>query len=170
MNPEREWKAEILKRVVLNSFAGAFLATLVGALCGLATTQIIGWLDSGATAALKMSPDLNLGALIMNSMVAGYGWIGGLVGAIIFMVATVRAKPAQILAPFQSLIGRVMLGQIVGTIGFCSLFLSVEAARAFLSKQSFYTLAMDNLLWLMIGAPALMICGAIAGALSQRGT
>ena len=170
MNDERRWKAALVRRVVLNSFAGGLLTAIVGALCGLGATAMVSWLDNGANAALKMPSDLNLGSIMMSSLIGGYSWIGGLNGALIFIVATVRAKPSQTFAPLQSLIGRVMLGQIVGTIGFCSLFLSVEAARAAIARQSFFPLAMEDMLWLIFGVPILMICGAIAGALSKRGT
>lgn len=168
MNAERGWKAALLKSVVLNSFAGALLAAIVGAFCGLAVTQIIVWLDEGASVALKMPTDLNLGLIIRSSMIGGFALLAGLLSALIFIVVTVRAQPGQTFAPLQSLVGRVLLGQIVGTIGFCSLFLSVEFARSIGANPPFYTLAMDDLLWLLFGAPVLMLCGAIAGALSKR--
>lgn len=168
MNVERQWKAALLKRVVLNSFAGAVLAAIVGALCGLIVSATIVWLENALFVALKIPPAPGFVADITNSITAGFGTLSALLGAIIFAIVTARTKPGGLFEPLQSLIGRVLLGQIAGTVGFCSLFLSVEAARAATTNQQFAMLASDDLVWLIIGPLVLMVCGAIAGALSKR--
>lgn len=168
MNIERQWKAALLKRVTLNAFAGALLAALVGALCGLMVSGLVVWVERSASIALKILSAPEFGAIITNAMTAGLAMLGALLGAIILAVAATRAKPGALMEPLLSLIGRVLLGQIAGTVGFCSLFLVVAGARASLSGQSFYLAAMNDSGWLFVGAPVMMLCGAIAGAFSKR--
>ena len=168
MNSERRWKAALLKRVVLNSFAGALLAAPVGALCGLIVSAVFLWLENSLSVALRIPPAPGFIALITQSNIAGFAVLGALLGAIVFAVATARAQPGELFAPLRMLIGRVLLGQIVGTVGFCSLYLCVEAARGAATSQPFYLFASGDTVWLIIGSLALMSFGALAGALSKR--
>lgn len=127
------------------------------------------WLSQAADAALNRAPASgtppHLGA---STGINGGICLGFLIGALIFAFAAARAKPGRTFEPLRALFARVAIGFNVGAIGFCSLFLVVVWVRAALTGKSFYVQAIRDIEWFFWGTIALMICGAIAGALSKR--
>ena len=101
--------------------------------------------------------------------------IGGLAGAVIFGVAAFQAPPDRFFAPLGALIGRVALGQVVATLAALICFGAIEAFRIQVQGQSLLnvTTGSFNNVYLnatSFGAPIVMTCGAIAGALTKRDT
>ena len=111
--------------------------------------------------------DAGVSLVVFSSAGAGL-FVGGLVGATIFGVAAFKAPPGRFYAPIESLVGRVMLGQIAGTLGAISFFGALVAFKMLTQGQSLLDSTDSDLNILFLGTPALMICGAIAGALSKR--
>ena len=103
-----------------------------------------------------------------NVGIGGGFWLGFFIGLALFSIAAARTAPGRTFEPLRALFGRVALGMLAGALGFCSLFLAVEWARAWAQSQPLHMVAVFDSTWLFLGTPALMICGAIAGALSKR--
>ncbi len=169
MQTDRRWQTALLVRVLANVVAGALLLALAGTLCGLTTGALASWVSNVAAAAAGVPTAFLDGSIFIASCGATGAVAGALVGGFIFAIAAVRARPGRTFEPLRALIGRVVLGSIAGTAGFCSLFLAVEGARAAQSRVSLAAVAMGDLTSLFAGALIMMVCGAIAGAFSVRG-
>lgn len=167
------WAAKVAGRVAANAFLGGLLVGVVGALClgtaayGLGTLMDYLYLSlpgakiSRMTSMARLLPPTGIGAGFFG---------GGFVGASIFVLAASKAPPGRFFAPLSALIGRVALGQIAGTLGALTFFAAVEAFKIQLQNQSLLRVMNGDAKFIALGAPALMICGAIAGALSKRET
>ena len=153
-------------RVLANALIGGIAVAFVGAFCvGLAGGFVGTALDYGGFLGAQGETGFGfLGAFAGAEM----GALSGIIGAVLFALATVRATPGQILAPLKALIGRVTLGQIFGTSGAFTSFMAFELVKTLINHQGLASNIFDDLVWILYGAPILMICGAIAGALSKR--
>ena len=170
MDSNRRWQIALFKRVLANALVSGILVAIAGLLCGAITGAMAGWIAQAAatTVGIPATSMDRSPSIFMASTGAGGLLLGLLVGTPIFAIVAARAQPGRTFEPLRALGGRVIVGLIAGTLGFCSLFLGVEWARATLTSQSFYLVAFEDLKWLFMGVPALMICGAIAGVLSKR--
>ena len=70
--------------------------------------------------------------------------------------------------PFCRIARSVFYGQFVGAIAFTSSFYLFEFARSLLTTRLLASLLLEDLIFAYVGAPILMICGAIAAALTKR--
>lgn len=161
---EHRWITKLAARVILNGLAGGALFAVVGAFCiGLAGGIVGTVLDYFSVAG---GGNAFIGAYIGF----GLGALSGVCGVIIFGIAAFKIPSHRGLAPLRFLAARVIVGQVVGTIGAVTFFLFVETAKTRALGQPLSQGISEDLLWILFGAPILMICGAIAGALSQRET
>ncbi len=129
------------------------------------------WLSHAADAALNISPAFGISPHIgLNVGIGGGFSLGFFIGLVLFVIAAARTKPGRTFEPLRAIFWRVAIGIIAGVVGFCSLFLAVEWALSNLAGKSFYIKAVSGSGWLLYGTLVMMICGAIAGALSKRAT
>ncbi len=84
------------------------------------------------------------------------------------MVATLKSAPGEIIAPVRTLLGRVVLSQIAGTLITGSAFLTFAIVTARFQPLLLVTNVVYNALLPTKFAPPIVVCGAIAGALTKR--
>ena len=145
-----QWQASLLKRIVFNSFAGALLAALVSALCGLTVSGLVIWLENAASLALKIPPAPGFGALIADATTGGFGLLGGLMGALIFAIAAARAQPGPALRAIARPRRAGNFGFGRGNGGLLLAVLAIEWGRAALNNRSFYLVAIEDFAWLFV--------------------
>ena len=158
------WAAKAAKRIGANLVVGALLTALMGALCvGAAGAVIGGIMDIRST-----PPAWSLGFSAAGaSLGMTLGSWSGILGAVIFGIAALTAHPGRFFAPIIA-IKRVALGQFLGTLGALSTYLLAAMFIAQTRGQLFVATVEDNAVIILIGAPLMMLCGAIAGALWKR--
>ena len=158
------WAIKAAQRVGANLIIGALLTALVGALCVGTAGAII-----GAIMDIRSTPPAwSLGFSAAGADVGmTLGSWSGILGALIFGIAALTARPGRLFAPITA-IKRVALGQFLGTLGALSTYLLAAAFIAQTRGQSFVVTVEDNALIILVGAPLMMLCGAIAGALWRR--
>ena len=157
------WAAKFVARVVWNALAGGFLFAVVGALCLGAG----GWLTGTIIDFSKITGEGPVYARMGARLGIHSGAVCGVFGVFIFGVAAFRA-PGEFFAPLRALGGRVALGQVLGTLGAASSFFLFEFLVAQLPGQNFALNVFRDAFVLSLAAPVVMLCGAIAGALSKR--
>ena len=145
-----------IQRILANAFAGGFHFAGVGSACGLLAGALTGLFHGGW-------PGGFTGAFFGVPM----GLLSGIPGSLIYAVAAARAEPGDALQPMKEIKDRVAIGQLLGTVGAASSFAMVELFRIYAQRITNSQGIDDSLLFMLI-APALMICGAIAGALWKR--
>ena len=170
MRSERYWQSVLVGRIACNAMVGGLLAGMTATISGGVAGAIWDWANAGANVALKIRPmpGISPPSGVMTGLLNGLV-VGTLISALVFAVITARAQPGRLFEPTRAFLARVAIGLNAGALGFCSLFLLIEWARTALSGQSFYVQAIIDSGWLFWGTAALMVCGAIAGALSKRG-
>ncbi len=148
------WPWILAGRVAIHVIVGATVTAIVGALCVGAA--------GAATVCLLIGECIlpNLGGII--GLV--FGSFGGVAGALIFGIAGATAPPSRFLLPRRALLARVCGGQIGGTLLACSAYATLN-----IIQRHFGLNPTGDVDGVMFGAPALMICGAIAGALFRPG-
>ncbi len=157
------WAGKLAGRVLCNALAGGVLVAIVGAFC-------LGIAGASAFAVL----DFLVYGKVMGGMQHGFrlssfgSAIGFVLGLLIFGIAAVKTPPGRLFAPLQRFVGRVALGQLLGTLGALSFFAVLVVAKAQLQNQSLAKTVSADLIFIAFGVPITMICGAIAGALSKR--
>ena len=165
MNSDNRWTAALAARVMGNALAGGVLVGIVGAISLRAAGYVLARLF--IVLYQPFSGQNLIDATLLTSTGAGlFG--GGLAGAIIFGIAAFKAAPGRFSEPLRAIIGRVVLGQIVGTVGALSFFFAVGLAMFRFPTLRQSLIDYGDWEWIQYGAPILMICGAIAGALSKR--
>lgn len=158
------WAAKAAKRIAANIVGGAILTSLIGALCVATAGAFFGWMmDLRSTPPSWDSGFLGPGLFLGLFLGAWSGFLGALIGG----VAAFGARPGAMFAPL-SIIKRMALGQVLGTLGALSFYLVFALALAQLNAQPFVGTVEDNLELAIWGVPILMNCGAIAGALWKR--
>ena len=153
----------LMARAALHTLCGGILAALLGAACIAIAGALTGaFLDIGGTPA-----DWQQGLIPFGCFLGLYlgAWSGGLTGALIYALNAFLGAPGPRLLPRRPLVQAVSLGQIAATIGVCTSFFGAELLFSLLTHQAFSDLIDRHLMWIVCGAPALMVCGAIAGAL-----
>ena len=170
MESELRWRFVLLRRIVANAVVGGLgliFPTMIGGVIAGATWD---WLSHAADLALNIPPASgsppHLGAYFIGFN--GGISLGFLIGLILFAVSAARTPPGRTFETLRALLVRVAVGIIAGAIGFCSLFLALEWAVSALTGKGFYVQAVSDSGLLFWGTIALMICGAIAGALAKR--
>ena len=143
-------------RIVVNAILGTLATAIVGELClGFAGIVIT------AAASLALNP--------WSDALAVQGFLfNAAAGALIFVVATLKSAPGEIIAPVRALLGRVVLGQIAGTLITGSAFLAFAIVKAQFQPLLFATSVVYDAFLLTKFAPLIVACGAIAGALIKR--
>ena len=158
MKSDARWMAKLAP--IANAVVGGFWFAFVGACCGGfggATMEVLFDISSGG----------NLVGLVIIFGI-GYGFASGVMGAFIYAVAAARSQPGQLCQPFHDLQRAVTMGQCVGELGACTSFLAFELLKAEAQNIPFGVGISRDIGYFFFGAPALMICGAIAGALFKR--
>ena len=164
MKNDARWIAMWAWRVLANALVGGFATAMVGALCGGAVGSFITFVISLLLG--EFGIDMIFGKLTVFG--ATLGLASGIVGLFIFAIAAWRATPNHFLMPFRELKRRVFLGQALATLLVCASFVVFEFLKSNLQNISFAAQLINEGHYLLVGAPILMICGAIAGALSKR--
>ena len=163
MKSDALWTMLLLGRVLANALLGGLLCAIFGA---------FGCAIVGQLAEIIFSFELSKNADGIHALSFGFiGFVAGLTfGTLIFATHAFRAPPGHLFEPFCGIVAGVLCGQFVGALAFSSSFYLIEFARALLTKRFIASLLLEDLIFAYVGAPALMICGAIAGALSKRDT
>lgn len=142
-----------LSRVVANAFAGGLAFAIVGAFCGGAMGLLLGLIIGVGGA----------GAMI--------GAATGVVGILIYAIATMGEPPGDLFEPFFEITARIAFGQVWGTIAACSAFLAFELVRSMLNGigfSQFFNNVGDDIPLMMLIAPLLMIGGATISVIFKR--
>ena len=151
-------------RVSANALIGGFATAIVGSLCGGAVGSFLIFVISLVTR------EFGIGMIYGKIMVFGatLGLVNGIAGLFIFAIAAWRAAPSHFLMPFHDLKRRVFLGQALATLIACASSVVFGIIKSNLQNIAFADELINEGHYLLVGAPILMICGAIAGALSKR--
>ena len=149
-----------LGRTLANALAGGLAFAVVGLFCGGGAGFIFGITSNGS--------------LSDGYGIAFYGVIVGIIcgvaGILIHFVGAACSRPDPFWQPFFDLTARVTWGQLCGTVLAITSFLIFEFIDARVKRASFGTTLREDAIFFCFFAPALMICGAIAGALWKRDT
>ncbi len=156
MKSDARWMTVLAWRVVVNTVVGTLVTAIIGELCvGFAGIFIV-W-------AFSISPDPFSDALAVK----GFSF-NAVAAALIFGIATFKSAPGDIIEPVRALLGRIVLGQIVGTLLVCSAFLAFELLKAQMQPLPIAkSIAYDAFMLEWFGPP-IVACCAIAGALTKR--
>ncbi len=165
MKSDARWMTILAGRVLANALVGGITFAFVGALCVGLAGGIIGIALDGWSRTFSPAAGYGFFGAFIGAKVGAFD---GIVGVFLFAIATIRAKPGRLLKPFSALIGRVITGQITGTMGALTSFMIFEFVKTLIISRGFSQNVFDDLLWILFGTPILMICGAIAGALTKR--
>ena len=164
MSLSQHWVLKVFGRVLTNAIVSGVVIAIIGALCVATAGALLGWiLDIRSTPAIWDGGFFGAGLFLGLCLGAWSGILGALVGG----VAASKARPGALLAPL-SVLKRVALGQLLGTLAALSSYLIFALAVAQLNAQPFVGTVEDNLDLAICGVPVLMNCGAIAGALWKR--
>ena len=154
----------IANRVLLNALIGGLAFAIIGAVCGGAV---------GATLGFIHDKILGYGHSYLRLYAQGgvmVGVLSGVFGAMICGTFAFYEKPERATNLLIALIGRVAVGQVLGVLGATTAFFAYELVRRqFVDERLIFLITGDEQ-FLLLGAPALMICGAIAAALTKRDT
>ncbi len=157
------WIGRILARTLLHALGGGVLAALVGALCTALAGALTGAIvDIGGTPHRWDQGLIPIGTYF-GVVLGGAG--GAIVGVVIYAFQGLLRAPDRRLLPTKAALRQVSLGQIGATIGVCAAFFCFEMLFSLSQNQSFSRCVDRHLFWIMFGAPALMMCGAVGGAL-----
>ncbi len=161
----QHWFTRVAGRVLSSAIIGGVVSAIVGALCVGAAGALFGWLlDIRSTPASWDSGFLFPGAWVGMSLGAWSGFVGLIAAGLVAFDMPSRHS----FAPLRALLGRVAIGQLLGTLGAISSYLLLAWAIAQTQGQPFVGTVEDNLDLIIWAAPAAMIGGAIAGALWKR--
>ena len=122
---------------------------------------------------MSPAPPSPLACLLLFSGASTGLIVGILVGVFIYGVATFQTPFGRIFAPISELIGCVAIGQVVGTLGALTFFGAAAVFKTQVQGQSLFNAIAGGyddiyLNIISLGTILLMICGAIAGALTKR--
>ncbi len=154
--------ARLAGRVVANALVGGLIFAVVAAFCLGLGGALTGWI---------LNPATNSGdhyALIGAKMGVAQGVVSGVVGALIYAVIAFKTAPGRCFEPLFAGLSWVAAGQIGGVLIAATAFFAVELAKSQLQSRPFDQAVGGDVMFIFLGAPALMVCGAIAGALSKR--
>ena len=165
MSISQNWVAKFAGRVLISAFLGGLFTALIGALSVATAGALFGWiLDLRST-----PPVWDSGFLFPGAWIGAYlGSYSGIVGFIAAAVAALASKPETSIVPARVLRRNLALGQLLGTFGAVSSYLLFAFAVAQFNGDSFVGTVENHLDVALYGVPALMICGAIMGALWKR--
>ena len=162
----KPWGWFLLRRAGAHLIVGAGATAFVGAFCIGALGAGCGYvLDLGS---LPASWDDGF-TLVGASLGASLGAWAGVVGALVCGRAGVVAPASRHILPPRALLQPVVLGQIAGTLVAGATFFLWEVLQAQNTGLSFGRTVEQDLHLIVWGAPALMLCGAVAGALVRAG-
>ncbi len=147
-----------LGRMIANALMGGLAFAVVGAFCGGGAALFVELLCGGWGEGVF--PGVPVGAFV--------GVACGVVGIFIHLFSAIGAEPDEFWEPFFNLTARVSFGQLWGTVGACAAFLFLVWMRSLSTHSSFSANANEGALLFAVGAPALMIFGAIAAAVLKR--
>ena len=141
MKFDRRWQSVLLGRIVANAVAGAIGLAIPAMMGGGIAGAVWDWINNATNAALLI-PSVGLSPHIgANVGIGGGFWLGFFIGLALFSIAAARTAPGRTFEPLRALFGRVALGMLAGALGFCSLFLAVEWARAWAQSQPLHMVA-----------------------------
>ena len=137
-----------LGRVAANALAGGLAFAFVGAFCGGGAVFLISLLGAGA-----------FGGILIGAIA---GFTCGIAGIFIHLFPAMKAKPGDFWEPFFDLAAPIAFGQFWGTVVACAAYLAIELIASQFGGFD------ENLPLFSVGAPILMIIGAIAAAVFKR--
>lgn len=112
---------------------------------------------------------------LVAGFITGLGFYGaivdaacGIVGVFIPLIGAVAAAPGNFWRPLFYLAPHVAVGQMCGTLLAITSFFAYEFVDARFHHTDFSTIVREDMIFFCLFAPILMICGAIAAALSKR--
>ncbi len=171
MKSDARWMRILAFRVLINTIIGSMLTTATGAvLLGNAGASVYAF----RTQPIWTVSSRECGSYFCYLETGNYGAITGAICGLIlglFIFPTVTINEAQMrngISAFINLCARVVLGQCFGVCCFVLSYFVIIYGTAQTQNQSFDDLTLGHHQWIIYGAPALMICGAIAGALTKR--
>ena len=139
------------------------MTTLVGALSLGALGALTGYLLDFKGPTYRIPEGLTaLGAQIGADLGAIYG---GVAGTMIFAVSGLFGPPRRRWQPPRALLAAVLAGQILTILAVSSAFFGFENWRAWSSGDALRFCISEHLSIITFAAPAVMVCGQIAGAL-----
>ena len=147
-------------QVLANACGGGLILALVGVICCGMAGALTDWIFDNAFSWTSLTPETRH---IYRDAGARIGALAGFVtGALLF--GRLASKGEQIQVRFVN----VVVGQVAGVAAFSLIFYAFEVIKSWLLGKELILGLDSDATWLLYGAPALMICGAIAGALSKR--
>ena len=165
MKSDARWMKVLSTRVLANAIIGGLLFAIVGALCLGTGGFLLGTaLDRAGLGNILIFPHFAAEGADSGVLM---GAISGIVGCFIFGIAALRVSP-NFFTPLRNLWARVALGQFMGALSAGATFLLCEYINARVQGQRLSQNVLADLPLITYAAPILMICGAIAGALSKR--
>ncbi len=152
-------------RVLANALIGGLLFAIVGALCLGAGGFLLGTaLDRVGLGNILIFPHFAAEGAESGVLM---GVISGIVGCFIFGIAALKISPTFFM-PLHDFWARVSLGQFLGALSAGATFLIYEYINARVQGQRLAQNVLADLPLITYSAPILMICGAIAAALTKR--
>ena len=156
------WMGLWLRRFAGHLVLGALATALVGALCVGTLGALCGWVMDLSSRPATWDDGFRFAGFGLGITLGAFG---GIVGALFCGWAGLVAPPNRALLPPRALLGRIALGQVAGTLLAGATFVLWVLVQSQNTGQSFGRVLEDEVFLLLWAAPALMICGAIAGAL-----
>lgn len=147
-----------LGRVLANALAGGLAFAFAGAFCGAMTGFLLGLSSHGSFG--DAFGTAYFGALV--------GVACGSIGFFIHLLPALFAPPDEFWKPFFDLTPRVAWGQFWGTLIAVTAFFAFERVDSIIHGVSFAKTFQEDGIYIVLFAPILMICGAIADAIFKR--
>lgn len=157
------WMWVVLGRVASYAILGAVATALVGALLIAASGALVGAiLDASGS-----SPGVGVLMAFWGAAVgAVYGAkAGGVAGGILFGIVGFRSSARRSFLPPKSLLFPVIIGMSAATLGIMTSFFAGCAGFALARGGAFASFVTEGLIFIVFAAPAVMVCGEIAGAI-----
>lgn len=158
----KRWQWFLLRRIVSHFVLGALCAAIVGALCIGTAGGLCGWILDLRSQPASWDDGFTVVGALLGATLGSYS---GVVGAFFGLWSGIAAPPSRSVLPPRALLQSLALGQIAGTLVACSTFFLWEVFQAQNTGLSFGRTVEQDIVLILWGAPALMICGAIVGAL-----
>ena len=159
MKSDARWMTKLTGRVLVNAFVGGLAFAFVGALCGGTIGALTGFIHDRI---------LGYGHSYLRIYIEGgimVGILSGIFGSLICGIFAFYESPNLQIRGLIPLVSRIAFGQILGTFCTTTAFFAYELAKHQLVGGRFIFILVQDESIILLGAPALMICGAIAGAL-----
>ncbi len=150
----------LLRRVVSYAVLGGLATAFVGALLIAASGAVVGWILNWS--ARPLGETVVLGA-IFGAFFGGQG--GGIAGLIAFGILGFRSATRSSFLPPKACLVPVLIGMGAATLAVMTSYFAGCALLWLVRGGTFVSFVDDSVFYILFAAPAVMVCGAIAGAL-----